>query len=144
MADWKHEVEVVISAPADQVELRLRDVESWVSFLADVEKITKIAHERYDFEINSHGHRRVTRVALRRHAREHSYAWKSLRGAAYNGTLSLKPLDERQSLVTVSLVTWPDGFMPALADMMRRPNTAIDPLRLQEVLTGRPVGHAEA
>jgi uncharacterized membrane protein len=138
MADYKHEVAVVVNAPAELVDERLQYVESWSTFLADVEKITKVSHERYDFEINSHGHHRVCRVALRRNARDHSFSWKALKGAAYNGHLSIKPMDERQSLVTVSLVTWPDGFMPAVADMMRRRNAGIDAMHLQHMLSTAP------
>jgi uncharacterized membrane protein len=128
----------LINKPADVVEARLQDVESWARFLTDVERITKVAHERYDFEINSYGHHRVVRVACRKHAKDHSYAWKTIKGPSYNGCLQLRPVDDRRSEVSVWVECWPDGFMSAVNDMMRPRDTGVDRLRLEELLT-RPV-----
>ena len=135
MTDYRHEVAVVVNEPSDVVERRLGDVESWVGFLTDVDKITKVAHERYDFEVNSYGHHRVVRVCVRRHPREHSWVWKTLKGAAYNGTVALRPLDGRRSQVTVCVQCWPDGFMPAVNDMLSGSHTGVDRGRLQDALS---------
>jgi uncharacterized membrane protein len=139
MADYRHQVAIVVNAPADMVEQRLMDVESWAAFLCDVENIMKVAHERYDFQINSWGHRRVARVVVRRDAREHFFMWKVLKGSGYNGTVRLKAVDGRRTQVTVALATWPDGFAPAVAELMRKNNAAIDAARLKDVLAGSTV-----
>jgi hypothetical protein len=133
---YGQEVSVLIRQDPLVVESRISDVESWSTFLSEVDNITKVAHERYDFEIdNGHGCRSV-RVVVHRDPRRHSFIWTALTGATFDGVLQLDSVDGGWTRATVRLASLPDGFRAGLADLVMPPTrrTGIDEGRLRRLL----------
>jgi hypothetical protein len=135
---YGQEVSVVIREKPSVVETRISDVESWSTFLCEVENITKVAYERYDFEIsNGHGCR-TERVVVHRDPRRHSFIWTTLTGATFDGILQLDDVDEGWTQATVRLASLPDGFRAGLTELVMPPvrRAGIDEDRLRRLLSG--------
>lgn len=67
----RREASAVVATPLDEVERRLRDVPSWVEFLAGGEGIEQVSDERYVFALTGAHRTRRARVAVRAHSRDH-------------------------------------------------------------------------
>jgi hypothetical protein len=135
---YGQEVSILIPEKPSVVETRIRDVESWSSFLCEVESITKLSHARYDFEIgNGHGCR-IARVAVHSDPRRHHFAWTSLTGPTFDGIVHLDEVNEGWTQVTIRLASLPDGFRAGLTDLAMPPvrRAGIDEGRLRMLLSG--------
>jgi hypothetical protein len=135
---YGQEVSVVIREKPSVVETRISDVESWSTFLCEVENITKAAHERYDFEITNGYDCRTERVVVHRDPRRHSFIWTALTGATFEGLLQLDAVDGGWTRATVRLASLPDGFRASLADLVMPPirRSGIDEDQLRRLLSG--------
>jgi Polyketide cyclase / dehydrase and lipid transport len=138
----RDEASAVAAAPLDVVENRLRDVESWTSFLAGVEQITKTSFERYTFRLRDRG--RSVPMVVRFRAREHRFTWRPFGATVYSGSLRLEALPGDWTRVVLRLVTQPEGFLPNLIGTVApsRSRVMIDAHLLQSYLDalGRPRG----
>ena len=139
---FSQHVSTLVTAPLSDVEGRLQDVESWSAFLVDVQRITKVAHDRYDFSITSSGRVRQARVAVQAHARDHLFTWLTLGGPTYNGCLRLTSAPGDWTRARLALTAAPDGFIASLTDMlMPREQAAVDLQLLQGLMrTDSPPG----
>jgi hypothetical protein len=119
------------------VESRLGDVESWDRFLAGVQNVRRMAHERYVFQLD--GGQEI-RVAVRAHLREHRFTWHSLVGPAFDGTLRLTAVDERLTRVTLSITARGAGMGADVMDMTfpRTWRADFDVQRLASFVADRP------
>ncbi len=133
-----HAASVLVTRTPADVQARLRDVEAWSAFLIDVARITKVSHERYDFEITTHKHVRTSRLAVRWHPQQSSYVWTSLKGPSFGGYIRLVEDEGGWTRVNLSVTCWPEGFMANLADLVMpsRHRSGIDEGALRHVLEG--------
>jgi hypothetical protein len=132
----QQEASVTVGVAAPQVERRLRDVTFWGSFLIGVGKVTKTSHDRYVFHLDDG---RDLRVAVRWHPREHSFTWRALGGAVFEGSLRLAPVNSTCTRLSLQLTTRPAGFVANLTEMIgtSRARAEIDLQRLDSFVHER-------
>jgi hypothetical protein len=99
---------VVVSQPLPVVEALVRDVSGWPALFADVQDVSRLAHDRYLVELRQgrRGRRVRTRAALVRvrwNAVEHQFSWHSVTGPEWSGELRLTPLTGRRTAVALTL-----------------------------------------
>ena len=135
-----HAASVLVTTSPAEVERRLRDVEAWSKFLIDVDQITKIGHERYDFEIVTHKHVRRSRIAVRWHPQQSSFAWTSLKGPCFEGSIRLVEDEGGWTRVNLSVTCWPEGFVANVAEMVMpsRHRSGIDEGALRHLIEDVP------
>lgn len=135
-----HAASVLVTTSPAEVERRLRDVEAWSRFLIDVGQITKIGHERYDFEIVTHKHVRQSRIAVRWHPQQSSFVWTSLKGPCFEGWIRLVEDEGGWTRVNLSVTCWPEGFVANVADLVMpsRHRSGIDEGALRHLIEDVP------
>lgn len=126
----------VLSAPLDDLEIQLRDVESWPQFLPDLVAVDRVSEGRYVFTVRLDGQVEDVPVIVRRSPRGHGLLWTVLEGPAWNGHLYLEAVDARRTRAHLELVVEPRALIGA-ASLARagRPVPALH--RLQDV-AGHP------
>jgi uncharacterized membrane protein len=127
----------VVPAPLEVVERRLRDVGGWSQFLVGVERVVGTSFGRYTFTVKDGTKTRAVEVAVVAHPGEHRIVWHALAGPRFDGEVRLTPIDARHTRVSLSLVADPAGFLAALSDFIRSPQTAavLDLQRLEAMVT---------
>lgn len=133
------EASAVVSLPVAEVDTRLREISSWPRFVVGLEDVVKTAHERYTFSVRDGDGLREVPVFAIPHPREHRVSWKALSGPAFDGEFRLRPENERQTRITLTMTAEPAGFLSGLSDMVQsRSSTAELVLhRLEEFLRTR-------
>jgi hypothetical protein len=125
-----------IPLPLDQVEVLLRDVESWSSFLVGVGSIRLISPERYIFTLSEGRGQRELKMVVRLRFRNHAFIWHGLGGAqgsVLRGSLELAPAGERQTSVTLTMFSYPADLRSGVAEMLLPHSTrAVVDLQLLE------------
>jgi uncharacterized membrane protein len=138
------EATAVISAPVGELEGRLSHLQSWPAFLAGLEAVEPLGHQRYLFRLSDGPGRRPRReavVCVRHLHPAHRFTWKALNGPAYSGFLQLSPRDPRHTAVRLSLTCHPASFRASLAEMvMPQTSRAEHDLRKLEEHVRRPAG----
>jgi uncharacterized membrane protein len=129
------EQSVLVARPESEVWGRLCDVEAWSSFLTDVEGVSGVGPERYDFVLVEAPGRRpqVCRVAVRRHPRHGSIHWTSLTGSHYTGSLRVTPAGDG-TRVELKVSHWPSAAAAALLDSLVPKPRPADERRLLQYL----------
>lgn len=112
----------VVPLPLDEVEERLRDVETWPLFIEGLELITKTAHQRYRMVVRSGRTTREVHAAVLEHPKENRFSWKSLGGPRYDGELRLTAVDDRHTRIKLVFTADPVGFVSGLAEMFGTKN----------------------
>lgn len=112
------EATATIAAPVSRLEDELTDVEEWPAFLAGVESVSTLGHERYRFRLADGRSRREATVCVRRWPGAHRFIWRALEGPRYTGTIDLRPVDERHTSVKLSLASHPVTMAEGLAEMV--------------------------
>jgi hypothetical protein len=115
----------IVNMPLDEVQARLRDVQTWPGFLIGLESITRLAHERYRLGVREGKRQYDVDVCLFARPREHRFAWWGLARARWDSELR-----RGRAAVWSEMVSGTDSH--ALLDMYR----------LQDVL-GASVTHAD-
>jgi hypothetical protein len=134
----------IINMPLDEVEARLRDVETWPRFLIGLESITRLAHERYRLGIRQGKRQYDVDVCLFARPREHRFAWRALARPRWDGELRLSAEGERRTRIRLSLQVEPRGRAAGWSEMVGggESHALLDMYRLQDVL-GASVTHAD-
>ena len=131
-----HAASVLVTTSPVQVGQRLADVETWTRFLIDVGAITKVAHERYDFQIVTSKHVRTSRIAVKWHLQSSSFVWTSLHGPCFEGSIRLTADEGGWTRVNINVNCWPEGFVANVADLVMpaRHRSGIDEAALRHLL----------
>ncbi len=122
----------LVPRPIAEVERTLCDVEFWPQFLTGVTNVTKTAHERYLFTLDSRFAHRDVPTAVHHNGRAHRFSWRSLAGPTFAGTLELTPVDGAHTAVHLDLTQHPYGMAEGLAEMVM-PLTSRAALDLDEL-----------
>jgi uncharacterized membrane protein len=128
----------VVPAPLGIVERTLRDVGDWPQFLLGVERVVATSFGRYTFTVKDGNATRNVDVAVVAHPGEHRMVWHALAGPRFDGEVRLTAVDDRHTRVTLSLTADPAGFLSALSDFIRSPETtaSLDLARLETMVSG--------
>jgi uncharacterized membrane protein len=134
----------IVNMPLDEVQARLRDVETWPQFLIGLESITRLAHERYRLGVREGKRQYDVDVCLFARPREHRFAWRALARPRWDGELRLSAEGERRTRVRLSLQVEPRGRAAVWSEMVSGTDShaLLDMYRLQDVL-GASVTHAD-
>jgi uncharacterized membrane protein len=134
----------IVNLPLDEVQARLRDVETWPRFLIGLESITRLAHERYRLGVREGKRQYDVDVCLFARPREHRFAWRALARPRWDGELRLSAEGERRTRVRLSLQVEPRGRAAVWSEMVSGTDShaLLDMYRLQDVL-GASVTHAD-
>jgi uncharacterized membrane protein len=123
----------VVAVPLAALESRLSRVEEWPAFLAGVESVGKICHERYRFQLADWRDNRDATVAVRHRPATHSFSWRALTGPSYTGRLELQAVDDQHTRVHLELSSHPGSLTAGIAEMvMPRMGLAAEDLRRLE------------
>ena len=97
----------VVPVPLEELEARLRQVDTWPGFLPDLQACRETSHRRYTFTVRQSRQDYEIPVVLSVHPKEHELVWRTVSGPAWNGTLRMKALDEHRTQVSLELVVQP-------------------------------------
>jgi len=122
-----------VSLPLDEVQKRLRDVESWSEFLRGIESVRRTSHERYAFQLADGRDHRELRVVVRLRCRDHCFVWHELSGPAWRGWLKLSWVADSRTMITLALESAPVDLLSGMAEwLMPMTSTAVLDLQLLE------------
>ncbi len=126
----------VVPQPLDVVQERLRDVESWPTFLEGLILVTQTAHQRYRMVVRSGQTTREVNAAVLAHPREHRFTWKALAGPRYEGEIRLSAVDDQHTQVRLALTADPVGFVAGIGELFGSSNDVaqVDLARLEDHL----------
>jgi hypothetical protein len=130
----------VIPLPLSVVESNIWDVTTWTAFVAGVERIERVAPERFLFGIRQGRRVHPVPVAVRWHPRDHRVSWRELHGPAWRGEIRLTALNGRRTRIGMEISAHPRTPLAAVAAVLRRPrrDVAADLGRLAERLARIP------
>ncbi|MFN8073824.1 MAG: SRPBCC family protein [Kineosporiaceae bacterium] len=108
----------VVNAGIAHVEEMLRDVQGWSRFLNGVESVEALGGHHYRLTLRRAGRSKVIDVTVKRHADGRTVHWKALGSHQYCGDITLTPISERRTDVTMS-VTWrPQSLAEGMAELL--------------------------
>lgn len=91
----------MFSLPSAELAEQLRDVANWPVFLPGLESVTATSPGRYTFVVRQYDVAHEIEVAVR--STPDGVLWTVLDGPAWNGRLSLQPVDERRTRLHLEL-----------------------------------------
>lgn len=107
----------LVNAGIAHVEEMLRDVQGWSRFLNGVEAVEALGGSHYRLTLRRAGRSKVIDVTVKRHADGRTVHWKALNSHHYCGDITLTPVNDRRTDVTMS-VTWrPQSLAEGVAEL---------------------------
>ncbi len=131
----------VLTVPLRDLEAELRRVESWPSFLPELQAVERITEGRYIFTVRQDGRLHDVRVVVRRSPRGNGLLWTATEGAAWNGHLYLQAVDERRTRVHLELHIDARSFLGHVVEMIGSGDARarLGLFRLQDVVQDYPL-----
>jgi uncharacterized membrane protein len=133
----RQQATMVVAAPLEVVETRLREVTRWPEFLIGLDAVEPTGFERYRFTVTEGGRRRDVPVCVVPHPAEHRISWKALEGPRYIGDLRLHAVDDRHTKVDLNMIVDPAGFAAGFREIVgeRHQTAVLDLQRLDAFVT---------